>query len=121
VWLPLAYLAEGLGRRLLTAKLSDADIASLSRSERLKVIATLAGPQLLALVIAGGAGGFLATRFGTGTKRRDAAFAGLAVGLVALGLTYAQVGVSIAALIVPCLAAGSAALGGHLGVPRRDL
>jgi hypothetical protein len=115
VWLPLAYLASAIGGRLV----GDVAFADLSRGARVKVLVTLAMPHALALIVAGVGGGFLVTRFGTGTQRRDAAFAGLAVGLLALGLTYAQVGVSLAALAVPCLATASAAVGGVLGRPKK--
>jgi hypothetical protein len=67
------------------------------------------------MAIAGAFGGFLVTRFGQGTRRRDAALAGLAVGVLALGLTYSQVGFSLAALVVPLLASTAALAGGALG------
>jgi hypothetical protein len=120
-WLPLAYIGEAVSRRLVVGKLGPGptNLDGLSRAERLSVLAMMAGPQMVALIVAGVGGGFLVTRFGRGTRRRDAAFAGLAVGLLALGLTYAQVGVSLAALVVPCLAAGSAALGGVVGNRRK--
>jgi hypothetical protein len=121
VWLPLAYLAEAVGRRLVASRLGAgglSHIESLTRAERLAVLARLAVPQAIALVVAGAAGGFLVTRFGKGTRRRDAAFSGLSVGLLALGLTYAQTGPSLAALAVPLLATGAAAAGGALGARR---
>jgi hypothetical protein len=120
-WLPLAYAAEAVSRRLVAGRLGSGEtkLADLPRSERLTVLAMIAGPQVVALVIAGLAGGFLVTRFGQGTRRREAAFAGLAVGLLALGLTYAQAGPSVAALVVPLLATTSAAVGGVLGTRRK--
>jgi hypothetical protein len=114
-WLPLAYGAEVLSRKLVAGRLGVEDVATLSRSERLSILARLAGPQLVALLLAGIAGGFLVTRFGDGTRPRDAALAGLAVGLLALALTCAQHTASVAALVVPCLACASAAAGGVLG------
>jgi hypothetical protein len=116
-WLPLAYLAESIGRRLVLGRVGGGEekLAELSRSERLTALAMIALPQALALVLAGLAGGFLVTRFGQGTRPRDAAFAGLCVGLLALGITFAQVGASLASLVVPILATASAALGGRLG------
>ncbi len=115
VWLPLAYAAEAVSRRLVTSKLGTGEtkLADLSRSDRFTVLAMFSVPQVVALVMAGLAGGFLVTRFGRGTRRREAAFAGLAVGLLAFGMTYAQAGFS--GLIVPLLAAASAAGGGALG------
>ncbi len=80
----------------------------------------IAVPQAAALILAGMAGGFLVTKFGQGTRTRDAAFAGLCVGLLALGITFAQVGASLASLIVPMLATGAAALGGALGARGRS-
>jgi hypothetical protein len=118
-WLPLAYFGESLGRRLALARLGGATVDSLARRERLEVLAMIALPQVAALAIAGAFGGFLVTRFGVGTKRRDAAAAGAVVGLLALGLTYAQVGFSIAALVVPILAALASAAGGALGARRK--
>jgi tRNA-(ms[2]io[6]A)-hydroxylase len=119
-WLPLAYAAESIGRRLVVAKLGagEAKLSELSRSERLGALAMIALPQAAALALAAAAGGFLVTRFGQGTRTRDAAFAGLCVGLLALGLTFAQAGASLAALVVPLLATGGAALGGRLGARR---
>ncbi len=118
-WLPLAYLAENMGRKLATARLGGAALESVSRNERLAVLARVAVPQILALAVSGAFGGFLVTKFGQNTKRRDAAFAGLSVGVLALGLTYSQVGFSLAALLVPILACASAAAGGALGARRR--
>ncbi len=114
-WLPLAWVGESVGRRLAQSKLGGADIESLSRADRLSVLARIALPQVVALALAGAFGGFLVTRFGHDTRRRDAAFAGLAVGLLALGLTFSQVGFSIAALVVPLLASLAALAGGALG------
>ncbi|HEY1959854.1 MAG TPA: hypothetical protein VGH28_29805 [Polyangiaceae bacterium] len=122
VWLPLAYLAESLGRRLTAGTLGpagDAHFSDLSRSERLAVLARLALPQAVALVLAAMAGGFLVTRFGQKTTSRDAAFAGLTVGALALGLTFSQAGFSLAGFVVPLVATGAAAAGGMLGRRRR--
>lgn len=120
VWLPLAYVAEAVGRRLTAQRLGGGEthLAELSRADRLAVLARIAVPQALALVLAGLAGGFLVTRFGNKTRRRDAAFSGLAVGLLALGLTYSQVGFSLAGVIVPLVATGAAAVGGAIGARR---
>jgi tRNA-(ms[2]io[6]A)-hydroxylase len=119
-WLPLAWVAEAIGRRLVGSKLpgGEAALAELSRSERLSVLAMIALPQALALAIASAGGGFLVTRFGRETKARDAAFAGACVGLLALGLTFASAGFSFAAFVVPLLATAFAALGGRLGLRR---
>jgi len=115
-WLPLAWIAEAVGRRLAGDRL--ARLGELDHHARLVVYAELAVPQAVALVLAAMAGGFLVTKFGQGTRRRDAAFAGLAVGLLALGLTFAQAGFSIAPLVVPLLAMGAAAAGGAVGARR---
>ena len=120
-WLPLAWIAEAVGRRLVRSKVGgggEAALAELSRSERLSALAMIALPQALALALASAGGGFLVTRFGQGTKARDAAFAGACVGLLALGLTFASAGFSLAAFIVPLLATAFAALGGRLGLRR---
>ena len=80
----------------------------------------IAVPQALALVLASLAGGFLVTRFGRGTEKRDAGFAGLTVGILALGLTASQVGFSLAALAVPLLSSLAAFTGGWLGARGRN-
>ena len=119
-WLPLAWVAEAVGRRLVASKVAggEAALAGLSRSERISALAMIALPQALALALASVGGGFLVTRFGQGTKARDAAFAGACVGLLALGLTFASAGFSLAAFVVPLLATAFAALGGRLGLRR---
>jgi hypothetical protein len=119
-WLPLAWVAEAIGRRLVASKVQggEAALAELSRSERLSALALIALPQAAALALASIAGGFLVTRFGQGTTARDAAFAGACVGLLALGLTFAQAGFSVAALVVPILAIAFAGVGGRLGLRR---
>jgi len=114
-WLPLAYFAESIGRRLAQSRLNGASVESLARADRVAVLARIALPQALALVLAGACGGFLVTRFGRTTKTRDAALAGLVVGALALGLTLPQTGFSLAVLAVPMLACASAAAGGALG------
>ena len=106
-WLPLAWVAQAIGQRLYDAS-----------SARARAYAALVVPQILALALASTAGGFLVTRFGKGTRARDAAFAGACVGFLALGLTFASSGFSLAAFIVPLLATAFAGLGGRLGLRR---
>jgi len=126
-WLPLAYVAERVANRVVAARLpgieSQADLGErlrqLSPSARLTTVALMALPHVVALVVAAAAGGFLVTRFGSGTRPREAALAGLMVGLLALGLTYAQAGLALAPLIVPVVAALSAWAGGRLGRGKR--
>ncbi len=120
-WLPLAYAAQAISGRVMAARLGGGEgdvgerLRQLSPSARASTLAWMALPHVVALVIAAAAGGFLVTRFGTGTRPRESAIAGLMVGLLALGLTYAQAGVSVAPLIVPVVATLSAWAGGRLG------
>ncbi|HSQ64111.1 MAG TPA: hypothetical protein VLM85_12885 [Polyangiaceae bacterium] len=122
VWLPLAYGAESVSSRVVASRLPPGDAADLgarlrelSPAARRTTIVLMAMPHVAALVLAALAGGFLVTRFGAGTRPREAALAGLMVGLLALGLTYAQTGVSLAPLVVPLVATLAAWLGGRLG------
>lgn len=114
-WLPLAWVAEAIGARLVASK---GPLEELSRAERLRALAMIALPQAFALALAALAGGFLVTKFGQGTRARDAAFSGACVGFLALGLTFASAGFSLAAFVVPLLATALAALGGRLGLRR---
>jgi hypothetical protein len=121
VWLPLAYLAEAVSRRLVVGRIGAGErvLEDLSVAERRAALVMLVAPQAIALLLASLSGGLLVTRFGKGTRVRDAALAGLMVGLLALGLTYAQTGPSLAALVVPLIASTSAAIGGMLGMSRQ--
>lgn len=121
-WLPLAYLAESVSDRIVASRLPPGDAAelgerlrALSPAARRTAVVLMALPHVAALVLAALAGGFLVTRFGAGTRPREAALSGLLVGLLALGLTYAQTGVSLAPVIVPMVATLAAWGGGRLG------
>jgi hypothetical protein len=120
-WLPLAWIAGAVSHRLVVGKLGagELELRSLPTSTRLEVIAMLAGPHAIALALASMAGGFLVTRYGDDTRPRDSALAGFVVGVLALGITYAQVGFSMAAMVVPVVASASSALGGSMGRRRR--
>lgn len=122
-WLPLAWIAGALGNRLAVSRLGpiegEADLVErlhqLAPRARLGTVALMALPHVVALVIAAAGGGFLVTRFGTGTRPREAALAGLMVGLLALGITFAQTGVAFAPLVVPLVATLAAWSGGRWG------
>jgi hypothetical protein len=122
-WLPLAAVAGSVANRVAAGRVgavqNEADLAArlheLAPRARLATIALMALPHVVALVLAAGAGGFLVTRFGTGTRPRESALAGLMVGVLALGITYAQTGISLAPLIVPLVATLAAWAGGRLG------
>jgi hypothetical protein len=107
VWLPLVSVADAISRRLVAG-----------RAESAWTLFALVVPHAAALVLAAVAGGFLVTRFGAGTRTREAWLAGLAVGLLALGLTWTSAGISLGPLVVPALATAAAAAGGAIGKRR---
>lgn len=128
-WLPLAYVAQGLGERLVTRRFEGLPreeaalrLAALSTGERLRVFAPLAAMHLLALALAATAGGFLVGRYGSGSTLREPALAGGVVALMAITLSASSG--SVANLIATgavtfLVAVGGAALGGRRGLARR--
>lgn len=132
-WLPLAYGAQAIVARVLarhfgaspSAEEVRANIASMPASERARLMAILALPNVLALAIASFGGGYLVGRFGTGTGTREAASAGGMTALVALVLSLgAGAGGSgmaavVTAAVTAILCVGFAAWGGRVGVAQR--
>jgi len=121
-WLPLMAVAQKLSDALIlravghvgSAEEAARSLANASAQDRLRVGLMLAIPHGLALAIAAVAGGFLVGRFGKGLGPREAAIAGVALGIVIGGLTFGVVGVS--GFLAPlALATPFAAAGGALG------
>ncbi|HRG94774.1 MAG TPA: hypothetical protein PLR99_00920 [Polyangiaceae bacterium] len=121
-WLPLMAVAQKLSDTLVlravghvgSAEDAARSLANASAQDRLRVGLMLAVPHGLALACASVAGGYLVGRFGKGLGPREAAIAGVALGIVIGGLTFGVVGV--AGFLAPlALATPFAALGGALG------
>lgn len=128
-WLPLAYLAQGLGERLVAKRFDGLPreeivvrVAAMSTGERLWVFAPLAAMHLFALAAAAVAGGWLVGRYGSGSTVREPALAGGVVALMAVTLSASSgsVGNLIATgALTVLVAVGGAALGGRRGLSRR--
>ncbi len=121
-WLPLMALAQKVSDHLVlgavghvgSAEDAARSLANASSQARLRVGLMLAVPHGLALALASVAGGFLVGRYGKGLGPREAAIAGVALGLVIGGLTFGVVGFS--GFLAPlALAVPFAGLGGALG------
>ena len=107
VWLPLSWLATLAAQRID----GTGTVASFLR----------ALPFAVGLGLAALAGGYLVGRWGTaGVRVREAAFAGLAAALVATLLTWGTLGMSLGALTTVPIAVPPAAMGGRLGLRRRN-
>ncbi len=127
-WLPLAYAAEALKRRLYTAYLgptttmqevADA-VERLSPAERTKLTAVAIAVPLVPLFAASFCGGFLVGRWGgPQASVRVAAAAGLATGIVACVLAWASGGLSWMPLLAIGVATPTSAWGGSVGAARR--
>ena len=127
IWLPLAYLAEALKARALSATFGDSktpeEIAAAYQSldawqvRRVKVIVVLS--LIVPLASAAFGGGYLVGRWGKGAGPREAALAASMTMLIAVGLTCAQAGATWQALIPLLVAVPLAAFGGAIGVRRR--
>jgi hypothetical protein len=127
-WLPLAYVAEALKRRLFTAYLGPTAtmqevteaLGRLSPAERTKLTAVAIAVPLVPLVAASFLGGFLAGRWGGPQAGvRVAAAAGLATGAVACVLAWASAGLAWTPLLALAVATPMSAWGGKVGVARR--
>jgi hypothetical protein len=114
LWLPLAFIAAALGKRLLT---EAEDPGAAPPSTRLAV----AGLHLFAFALASLGGGALVGRFGAGAGRKEAAVAGFATASIAwvtLPLQGVRLTLSVGgALLVSLIAigAGAALAGGAIG------
>jgi hypothetical protein len=127
-WLVLATIAKAMSDRIVAAKLGALDsleetaarIAALPEGERWALSAALFGPQMLAVILAGMAGGFLVGRWGANTTLREALLAGVATSGIAGLVTCASAGVSAAPLALFVVLPLSCAAGGHAGIRRRQ-
>ncbi len=112
-WLPLSAVAAALAARLVAS--TDGDAERLARAGVI-VVAVHAS----ALATACLAGGYVVGRWGgEGVGVREAALAGLAASLVAVGAAWASFGFSPGSLAVVGVATPLAALGGRRGVRAR--
>ncbi len=129
-WLPLAWVAQSLGERIMKSRLAgiaDADVpahlARLSGGEIFAMFLPMAIFHVIALGLASAAGGYLVGRFGSGTTVREPSLTGGVVALIAIMLTFSRGGgASLAATgaIILLVAVGSAALGGRRGLRKKD-
>ena len=110
-WLPLAYAGAAL-----VAPPARPDAAAIEGGRGL---AKLLLATTVPLVVAAAAGGFLVGRFGKPAGVREAAFAGLLTGLVAVSLTALSGAFSPLFLVVVAIATAAAGGGGAAGVRQR--
>ncbi len=132
-WLPLSVVARMVAERITIARLGPLDagaaarLAALPAGERRLHLLTLAAVHALALLLGAAGGGYVVGRFGRGTGVREAALAGLMVGLIASLTALGSSGLSgpgvVAALstsaVALALATAGAALGGWRGTRAR--
>jgi hypothetical protein len=129
VWLLLSYAAGAVAARVMAARFgADASeeqirvaMAAMDASERTRLMATIALPNVLALALAAFAGGVIIGRFGTGTGAKEGARSG---GVVAAIVTIvAWRGINMASVVtfvvILAVAMGFAAWGARLGASRR--
>jgi hypothetical protein len=126
-WLPLAALLQKLSPIWLSSLVSgakdEAEVLARVRELRGSALAwyyvLTVGPQVLALAIAAGFGGFVVGRFGKPEAGvREAALAGAVTGLVACALACTSSGVSWTLLVVVAIAAAFSGIGGKIGLRR---
>ncbi len=115
-WLPLAFLANAALARVH----GGAEVDQVPRA----VQALMVGVNLLAFALASFAAGLLVGRFGGKAGPREATLAGLGAATIAwmIGIWGAQAGLLIGAMLLALLvavSAGSARLGGSLGLRSR--
>jgi hypothetical protein len=126
-WLPLAYAAQALAARSLSARFGpDASredvagrIAAMPWGERAALVVTQALPHALALAIAAFAGGFLTGRFSPRARGREAAMAGAATATVAALVSCRSSYDAFASLVTLAIATLFAAWGGRTGALRK--
>ena len=114
LWIPLSGLAGWVAAGL-AASASPGDDGRLARAG-----ISIALVHIGALALGAGLGGFLVGRWGTrGVGVREAALAGLAAAVVALGVTWLSFGFSPSSLLLAAVAPPMAAWGGKIGRRRR--
>ncbi len=129
-WLPLAYVAGALSRRIMAERFGadasketiDAALLAMPDAEHARLMAIIALPSLAGLALAAFGGGVVVGRFGTGTGPREAALSGVATALMATALAWAGPSrwMLVASSLMVLVSAGGAAWGGHVGARRRQ-
>jgi hypothetical protein len=129
-WLPLAYVAGAASARVMASRFGadtskdaiEVALTAMSASERARVLAAVALPNILGLALAAFGGGTIVGRFGTKTGAREAAVSGAITALIASALAWAGLTASsfIAAGVTFAVAIGFAGWGGRFGGTRRD-
>jgi len=129
VWVPLSYAAAAVSAHVMAGRFGkDASpeqvslaMAAMDASERSRLMAMIALPNILSLALAAFAGGIIVGRFGANTRVREAARAGAVVALIASALAWGGLNASslIAAVVTFAVAIGFAAWGGRFGASRR--
>lgn len=124
-WLPLTYVAGAVSKHVMDARFgkdASADqiavaVEGMATGERMRLMATIALPALVALAVAAFGGGFVVGRFGPGTGRREAALSGVMVAIVANLLAWSGIAWTALAgvLVTSAVAIGFAAWGGAFG------
>ncbi|WP_394825290.1 hypothetical protein [Pendulispora albinea] len=126
-WLPLAYVAEFVKGRVITAALGPVEsqdqatlaIAALSSGERARLTAWLVALPAVALSVGALAGGYVVGRWSDKAGWREAGAAGAVVGILTGVLAFASGTMTPAALLPIALTAVLAALGGRRGSLRK--
>lgn len=121
-WLPLAIVAEKVAEALASWMIGGAatqqevaaQVVAAHGGARLRLLAALVGPHVLALASAAFAGGWVMGRYGN-VGPREAGLSGTVVGVVSVLLACTSAGGSWALAVVVVLAAAFAALGGATG------
>jgi hypothetical protein len=114
-WLPLSLLVGALAARLA------AGAEGGTQDDVVRAALTIRVAYFVELALGAIGGGFVVGRWGAaGVGVREAALAGLAAGLIAVGVSCASFGVSVGSLVViVAIAVPAAAIGGWLGLRRR--
>jgi hypothetical protein len=127
-WLPLAYAAEAVRRRLFAAYLGPTSTVEevalaldrLTPAERTKLTVLAVLVPILPLAVASFFGGFLVGRWGGAQATvRMAALAGVATGVVGCLLAWASAGLAWTPLLAVAVATPMSAWGGRVGIGRR--
>lgn len=125
--LPLVVVAQKVQAKLLADRFGSVDspeqaqiiVQSLSRGEYMRYVASAMGPSLVAVALAGMAGGYVVGRWGGDNAGiREAAIAGVTSTLVITALSWGRVPLA-GVLIVLLLLVAMAALGAKVGLRKR--
>lgn len=126
-WLPLAWFAEALKRRIVATMLGPVESPASVQAAMdqlapgARVVFTLAtmGLPALAMIVGAAAGGWVVGRHGETTTAREAGLAGVLSGLLACVLAWTTAGFHPVLVIIVVLLGPSAWLGGKRGVRAR--